>query len=103
MTLTPPYARHDRWRRLLAEMAGGPSKQGGQDGGGLANAGRYGALGFEFAGTVVAGVLVGYYVDGYLGTAPLFTLLLTLSGMGGAVYRLLWSLKRFSSQSNNGS
>jgi F0F1-type ATP synthase assembly protein I len=47
-------------------------------------------------------VLAGYYIDEYLGTAPLFTLLLTLGGMGGAVYRLLWSLKRFSSHSDNG-
>ena len=69
---------------------------------GLVSASRYGALGFEFGGTVVAGVIIGYYIDGYLGTAPLFTLVLTLTGMGGALYRLLWSLKRFSSQSNNG-
>jgi F0F1-type ATP synthase assembly protein I len=66
------------------------------------NASRFAAVGFEFAGTVVASLLVGYYIDGYLGTAPLFTLLLTLTGMGGAVYRLLWSLKRFTSQADNG-
>ena len=50
----------------------------------------------------MAGVLVGYYIDAHLGTAPLFTLLLTLGGMGGALYRLLWSLKRFNSHSDNG-
>lgn len=53
------------------------------------------AFGFEFAGIVVAGVIGGYYADGYLGTAPLLTLLFTLTGMGGAVYRLIWSLKKF--------
>jgi F0F1-type ATP synthase assembly protein I len=68
----------------------------------LARAGRFGALGFEFAGTVVAGVVAGYYLDGWLHTAPLFTLLLTFAGMGGALYRLLWMLKRISSQSNDG-
>lgn len=68
----------------------------------LASAGRYAALGFEFAGIVVAGVLVGYYIDGRLGTAPLFTLLLTMGGMGGALFRLLWGLKRTSSPSGNG-
>ena len=68
----------------------------------LVRAGRFGALGFEFAGTVVAGVIAGYYLDVWLHTAPLFTLLLTLTGMGGALYRLLWMLKRISSQSNNG-
>ena len=55
------------------------------------------ALGAEFAATVVAGVVAGYYLDGYLGMAPLFTLLLTLGGMGGALYRLLWSLKKSNS------
>jgi F0F1-type ATP synthase assembly protein I len=69
----------------------------------MVKAGRFGALGFEFAATVVVGVISGYYVDGYLGTAPLFTLLLTLAGMGGALYRLMWTLKRYNSRSNNGS
>jgi F0F1-type ATP synthase assembly protein I len=68
----------------------------------LVRAGRFGALGFEFAGTVVAGVVAGYYLDGWLHTAPLFTLLLTMAGMGGALYRLLWMLKRISSQSDDG-
>jgi F0F1-type ATP synthase assembly protein I len=68
----------------------------------LVTASRYTALGFEFGGIVVAGVLAGYYIDAHLGTAPLFTLLLTLGGMGGALYRLLWTLKRFSSDSENG-
>jgi F0F1-type ATP synthase assembly protein I len=67
----------------------------------VVSAGRYMAVGFEFAGTVVAGVVLGYYVDGRLGTAPLFTLLLTLGGMGGALWRLLWSLKRFSSHTDD--
>ncbi len=55
----------------------------------------------EFAGTVVAGVILGYYLDGRLGTAPLLTLLLTLGGMGGALARLLWSLKRISANDDH--
>ncbi len=55
---------------------------------------RYMALGFEFAGTIVAAVVLGYYADLYLGTAPLCTLLLTVGGMFGALRRLLWSLKK---------
>jgi F0F1-type ATP synthase assembly protein I len=69
---------------------------------GIVKAGQFAALGFEFAGIVVAGVIAGYYLDGWLHTAPLFTLLFTLAGMGGALYRLLWMLKRISSQSSNG-
>ncbi len=62
---------------------------------------RYAALGFEFAGTVVVGVLVGYEIDERLGTAPLFTLLLTMGGMGGALFRLLWGLRKVSSRSGD--
>ena len=60
------------------------------------------ALGMEFGAIVVAGVLAGYYVDMWLGTPPLFTLLVTLGGMGGALYRLIWSLKPSSSVSDLG-
>jgi F0F1-type ATP synthase assembly protein I len=65
-------------------------------------ASRFAALGVEFAGIVVTGVICGYYLDRYLHTAPLFTLLLTLGGMGGALYRLLWMLKRMSDRSTDG-
>jgi F0F1-type ATP synthase assembly protein I len=58
---------------------------------------RYAAVGIEFAATVGAAVFAGYYLDEYLGTAPLFILLLTLGGMVGAFRRLLWSVKRHSS------
>jgi F0F1-type ATP synthase assembly protein I len=58
------------------------------------------ALGMEFAITVVAGVIAGYYLDMWLGTAPLVTLLLTLGGMGGALYRLIWNLKPSRSESD---
>lgn len=71
--------------------------------------GRWGpALGIgaatSFGGTVVAGLIVGYYLDGYLGTSPVLTLLLTVGSMVGAVYRLLWVLRKLESQKDgNGS
>jgi F0F1-type ATP synthase assembly protein I len=60
----------------------------------LINSGRYLALGFQIAGSIVGGLLVGYVIDDYLQVAPLFTLLLTLGGLVGALRLLLWSLKR---------
>lgn len=65
-------------------------------GDGLVSAGRYMAFGVEFASVIVAAVLVGYYSDTYLGTSPLFTLVLTIGGMIGAVRRLLSSLRKHS-------
>jgi len=60
---------------------------------GLGAAGRYLAVGFEFAAAIVAGLFVGYYVDEYLGTSPAFLALLTIAALVGIVYRLLWMLR----------
>lgn len=62
------------------------------------NAARYMGFGFEFAGIIIAGVVIGQYLDRWLGSAPLCTLILTLGAMVGAVRRLLWSLKKHSSR-----
>lgn len=58
--------------------------------------GRYGALGFEFAGAVLAGILVGRYADTYFGTEPWLMILGAVGGMAGAVYRLVVVLQQLS-------
>jgi F0F1-type ATP synthase assembly protein I len=55
---------------------------------------RYGALALGMGWSVAAGALVGYYLDGYLGTSPLFTLVLTLGAVGGSLYNLITVLQR---------
>ncbi|HVN86930.1 MAG TPA: AtpZ/AtpI family protein [Candidatus Binatia bacterium] len=65
---------------------------------GLISGARYAGFGFEFAATIVAGVLVGNYLDQWLGTSPWLLLLFTLGAMVGAVQRLISSLKRHSSR-----
>jgi F0F1-type ATP synthase assembly protein I len=62
----------------------------------LLNSGRYMALGFQIAGSIVGGLLLGYFLDDYFHTPPLFTLLLTIGGLIGAMRLLLWSLKKSS-------
>ncbi len=62
----------------------------------LVNSGRYLAVGFQIAGAIVGGLLLGYFLDDYAGTPPLFTLLLTVGGFIGALRVLLWSLKKSS-------
>jgi F0F1-type ATP synthase assembly protein I len=76
---------------------GGNEGQGPEDPGWV-RAARYAGFGFEFAGIIVAGVLLGDYLDRHLGTLPWLTLLLTIGAMVGAVRRLLWSLKKNSSR-----
>jgi len=62
----------------------------------LVNSGRYLAVGFQIAGAIVGGLLAGYFLDDYLRTPPLFTLLFTVGGFVGALRVLLWSLKKSS-------
>ena len=67
----------------------------------LVTGARYAAIGFEFAAIIVVTVVAGYHVDRWLGTAPAFMLLLTAGGFIGALKRLLWSLKRDTSESDS--
>jgi len=69
------------------------------NGKGLGKAGRFLALGFGFAGSVLGALVVGYYLDDYLGTSPLLLIVLTPAAMVGAVYRLLVVLKRMKNES----
>jgi F0F1-type ATP synthase assembly protein I len=55
---------------------------------------RFLAMGFELAGAIVGGLVLGHYVDQYLGTEGVFTLICTLAGMVGAIRVLLWTHKR---------
>lgn len=58
--------------------------------------GRYGALGFEFAGAVLAGIFLGRYLDSLFGTAPFLLVLGAVGGMAGALCRLILVLQRLS-------
>ena len=63
--------------------------------------GRYGALGFEFAGAVVAGIFLGRYLDGVFETTPLLMVLGAVGGMAGGLYRLVIVLQHLSRPKNN--
>ena len=60
--------------------------------------GKYGALGFEFAGAIVAGLLIGNYADTQFGTAPFLLVIGVIVGMSGAIYRLIIVLQRLSAR-----
>jgi len=63
--------------------------------------GRYGSLGFEFSGMVLAGIFVGYYADRYLGTEPWLLILGAIGGLAGAVAHLLAVLQQISRERQN--
>ena len=56
-------------------------------------AGELTAIAFEFTGSVVAGVAVGYFADLKLGTEPWLLIVFTLLGTGAGFYRMLQILQ----------
>ena len=69
---------------------------------GLGKAGRFVALGFQFSGSVLGGLVVGYYADVALGTSPLMLTVVTVLAFAGAVYRLLLVLRRTQDEKRSG-
>lgn len=54
--------------------------------------GKYGAIGFEFAGSVIAGLFIGDYADANLGTGPFLMVLGVMVGIAAGTYRLVVTL-----------
>lgn len=54
------------------------------------------ALGIQFAGAVVACVIIGYYLDRYLGTAPLMLFFFTIAGFAGGILTFYKAIKGLS-------
>jgi F0F1-type ATP synthase assembly protein I len=57
--------------------------------------GRYGAVAFEFAGTIGAGAVVGWLVDRWLGHPPWGVMVCTLLAVVGGFIRLIDLMRRF--------
>jgi F0F1-type ATP synthase assembly protein I len=57
--------------------------------------GRYGALAFEFSGTIAGGVVVGWAIDRWLETAPYGVVACTLISVVGGFIRMIVILKSF--------
>lgn len=53
------------------------------------------ALGLEFSSAVLGGLILGYYLDEWLGTKPWLMLLGTFGGLGTAVARMVVLTRRF--------
>ena len=63
----------------------------------LAKSGRFLALGFQIAGSIIGSMLLGWFTDRHFGTEPMFTALFTLAGFYGSMRLLLWAIKKPSS------
>ena len=57
---------------------------------------KYLAVGLEIPSTIVGSIIVGYFIDQWLGTKPWIAIVATVAGFIGAVIRLTQYLKYFS-------
>ncbi|MCL5044636.1 MAG: AtpZ/AtpI family protein [Deltaproteobacteria bacterium] len=62
----------------------------------LSMAARYGSLGVELVSPPVAGALLGHYLDLYFGTEPWLTLVMLVTGVIAAIYRMVQVLNAMS-------
>lgn len=58
--------------------------------------GKYTAAGLEFPSTILGGLLLGYFLDGYFKTSPWLTLILTILALVGGFVRLFQWINYFS-------
>jgi F0F1-type ATP synthase assembly protein I len=62
----------------------------------LRRAGLYLGVAFELPGTILAGLLAGYYLDGFFGSSPWLLIACTAMAFVGAFVRLLKWVSYFS-------
>jgi F0F1-type ATP synthase assembly protein I len=62
---------------------------------GIVRYGRYGALAFEFTGTIAGGAVLGWLVDEWLGTEPVGVLVGIIVAVIGGFIRMIEVLRRF--------
>jgi ATP synthase protein I len=61
--------------------------------------GRYSALGFEMALSVVIGMGIGYYLDKWLGTSPWLTILWLVFGFAAGLKGLYRAARQYEKES----
>lgn len=68
----------------------------------LRRAGLYLGIAFELPGTILGGLIVGYFLDSYLGTSPWFLIAVTAIAFAGAFVRLVRWAKLFARERDGG-
>jgi len=56
---------------------------------------RYGSIGIEFTSPMIAGAIIGHYLDKYFNTDPWLTLVMFMLGVLAGFYRLITALSEF--------
>lgn len=80
----------------MGKAAGRPKSQPDHQVPFLRRAGLYLGVAFELPGTILAGLVAGYYLDAYLGSSPWLLIACTALAFIGAFMRLLKWVEFFS-------
>jgi len=54
----------------------------------------FGSIGFTIVAATFAGFLAGYWIDRYLGTSPIFMILLLLAGFTAALVNIYFQVRK---------
>ncbi len=66
----------------------------------LAQVGIYTSLGFVLVGGIAGGYFLGWLLDAWLGTAPIFSLVIAVTGFAGGFIEVLRILQRLEKRGN---
>ena len=86
----------------MEKIGGRPNRQDNGHNPILRNAGLYLGVAFELPGTIIGGLVLGYFLDEYFSTTPWLLISLTVLAFVGAFVRLVRWVKFFT-RNRNGS
>ena len=89
------YNRHVRKHSPVGKVGDRPNRRQDSQTPFLRGAGLYLGVAFELPGTILGGLVVGYFLDEYFGTSPWLLITLTVLAFVGAFVRLVRWVKFF--------
>ena len=87
----------------MGKVAGGPEKRQENQTPILRRAGLYLGVAFELPGTILGGLVVGYFADDYFGSSPWLLITCTAIAFIGAFIRLLKWVRVFAGERDGSS
>ena len=82
----------------MGKIGGRPNRRQNNSSSFLQRAGLSLGVAFELPGTILGGLVIGYFADQYFNTSPWLLIALTLLAFAGAFFRLMQWVKFFSAE-----
>jgi F0F1-type ATP synthase assembly protein I len=82
----------------VGKVGGRPNRRRSNSSSFLQRAGLYLGVAFELPGTILGGLVIGYFADQYFNTSPWLLIVCALLAFAGAFIRLMQWVKFFSAE-----